>query len=298
MKYALKNSIDIYTALLTKKYSDKQHIQAIIWWVIESVTKKTKLELITSQNTLTPDQADEIFASIIKHVEDDYPLQYILKTVPFCGLTLCVEPPTLIPRPETEEWVTHLIEQLQPLVHEPLAILDMCTGSGCIGLALAQALPQAHIYAVDSANTALALTQKNAHLNRIDNITIVSSNLYQNLPTNIQFDLIVSNPPYISEAEFKDLSPTVAKWEDKQALVADDDGLYLIKKIISDAPTYLKKEIKLSSLNIPQIVIEIGYLQGSTVQKLCSNAGFDTITVVQDLYGKDRIVTCLGNAHL
>jgi release factor glutamine methyltransferase len=277
--------------LLAEKYSDNEHAKNIIWWILEALTEQSKLQLITSQPAISEEQYEHILTNIKKHVDDNYPLQYILKTVPFYNLTIHVEPPTLIPRPETEEWVTNLIEQLQPVKNEPLTMLDMCTGSGCIALALAQAFPHATVYAVDLAQTAIALAQKNATANHITNLHIIQSDLFTNLSNNIQFDLIVSNPPYISEAEFAELEPVVTQWEDKQALVADKNGYALIERIITNARNYLKEESILYKKSIPQLVLEIGYMQAEKVESLLTDQYFDTIRIIKDIYGKDRIVT-------
>ena len=276
--------------LLAEKYTDNEHAKNIIWWVLEAITQQSKLQLITSQPTVSEEQYQHIVTNIKKHVDDNYPLQYILKTVPFCNLTIHVEPPTLIPRPETEEWVTNLIEQLQPVKNEPLTILDMCTGSGCIALALAQALPNATVYAVDLAQTAIALTKKNAAFNNITNLHILQSDLFTNLSNTLQFDLIVSNPPYISETEFAELEPVVTQWEDKKALVADKNGYALIERIVNDARNYLKEESILYKTSIPQLVIEIGYMQAEHAKKLCVNKNFSTVRHVNDMYNNPRII--------
>ena len=289
MSYTVTDCINALITILHKKYTDITHMQSIAWWIVEAITQKSKLELITHHQSLSKNEYLKALSYCQRHTQENYPLQYLLGSVEFCGLTLCVEPPTLIPRPETEEWVHNLIQQLQPFKDKPLTILDMCTGSGCIGLALAAALPQATIIAVDIAPTALALAHKNAQKNKLTNITFLQSNLSTNIPQEITFDLIVSNPPYISEEEFKNMELIVTQWEDKQALVADEEGLKLIRTLITDAPRYLKQDTPIVHTTIPKLLIEIGHLQGETIEKLFSNAGFDTITIVQDLYGKDRI---------
>ena len=273
-------------------HADIHHAQIVAWWMLEAITKKNKLALlVNAEITLTPDQQKLLALWIKKHVNEHYPLQYLLGSIAFAGLTIIVEPPTLIPRPETEEWVMSLIQKLQTVGDVPLTILDMCTGSGCIGLALAKALPQSHVYAVDIADSALVLAQKNAQNNQIFNITFLKSDLFTQLPSGINFDLIISNPPYIDQAEWESLEPVVTRWEDKQALVADDNGLDLLKKIINQAPNYLNLKSILMSYKIPNLTVEIGHQQGVMVKNIFMVACYKNVTICKDSNGVDRTVS-------
>lgn len=166
----------------------------------------------------------------------------------------------------------------------------MCTGSGCIGLWLAHALKQAHVYAVDIADTALTLAQKNARHNNIANITFIKSDLFSVLPTGLTYDLIISNPPYIAPEVWHTLSDTVRNWEDRTALVANQHGMELIKKIIYQAPLYLKKTSPLKKYGIPQLVLEIGYDQGEKTYHTMLEAGFSFAKIIQDAAEIDRVV--------
>ena len=162
-------------------------------------------------------------------------------STPFAGLEILTQPPVLIPRPETEEWTVNLIEQLQGLPDKKLQILDLCTGSGCIALALADALPQAKIFGTDISDSALALANHNKIHNHIPNVEFLRSDLFAQIPQKFTFDLIVGNPPYIDEQEWNNLDPSVTQSEDKHALLAADHGLALIKKIIAAAPIILNR---------------------------------------------------------
>lgn len=281
-------------------YGDSTLCHQYAWWLLEKLTGKTKAQLIAQDIIpLTTTDHNKLQDWLHKLVDEHMPIQYILGSAPFNGVDIIVKPPTLIPRPETEEWVINLIDQLRA-IHpacpskeaktEGFTILDLCTGSGCIAVALAKALPHATIYAVDISNTALLLTQENCKHNRITNVTCIKSDLFNALPKGISFDLIVSNPPYITEDEWCSLDVSVTHWEDKTALVAKDDGLAIIKRIIHDAPTFLKANSDIQSHNIPQLTIEIGYKQGPSVQHLMDAAGYHATKIIQDLEGKDRIV--------
>ena len=213
------------------------------FWIVQTITGHDQTLVLTHQEITWNDQFQELLDSIIdKLVNQHMPLAYILGSVPFCGLEILVKPPVLIPRPETEEWCANLIEQLQSLPKEPLWILDLCTGSGCIALALADALPKAKIIATDINNEALALAHQNAIHNSISNVEFIYSDLFDAIPTNFKFDLIVGNPPYIRPDDWQTLDPSVTIWEDKNALLASDNGLEIIKRIIETAPGYSKNK--------------------------------------------------------
>jgi release factor glutamine methyltransferase len=262
--------------------------------LVEKLTGTSRSDILSSttitvshqQQTLLDDWLERL---IVHH----YPLQYLLETVQFLDLTLEISPPTLIPRPETEWWCDLLITRLTSLGQSlPLSILDLCTGSGCIGLALAQALPHATIDAIDKAPSALALCQKNKQLNSISNLTCVSSDLYAQLNQQQAYDVIVANPPYIAPNEFCNLDPSVRLWEDSDALVAADHGLYLIKKIVDKAPLFLR-----NLYGAPQMWIEIGYQQGPVVRKIFQDRGFCNVQVLKDDHGQDRVVIGYGYAQ-
>lgn len=268
----------------------KEQGRKSFYWLLEKSTQKSNAFLITHpEYTLSKKEQEDLAEAINKIVNKQYPLQYILGSVPFGPLEITVKKPTLIPRPETEQWVYQLIEDLTPFKNQPLTILDMCTGSGCIALSLAHALPQAHIYAVDNSKQALDLASSNANKLSINTIHVVNSNLFEALEKQIQFDFIVSNPPYVTESEYDSLEPSVKNWEDKNALVAQNNGLKLIEKIIQKSPAFLKAESPIIN-KIPRLIMEIGYKQGQTVKELFKQSGFDHVVIKKDFADKDRIV--------
>lgn len=273
-------------------YGHPEQQEEVAWWLLQAITKKTKAELIAQQKLeLTKDQEFLLQKSINEHRKELKPLQYIIGWVPFLDLQILVEPPVLIPRPETEEWCAKIIKQLQQLPDKKIFILDLASGSGCIALALAKAFPEARILGTDISERAIDLAKKNAKHNKISNVEFLKSDLYTSIPQNYKFDLIVSNPPYIAPSEWDSLSPMVRKWEDKKALVANQEGLGVINEIINDAHVYLKKNELFNQNKIPQLVIEIDYTQGAAVKHLMEQAGFSDVIIQQDLEGKDRVVT-------
>lgn len=276
---------------LNSLLNDKQLAEQYAWWMLEAIVGKNQATLLAQHTiNLSHEQQQKLDTWIANQLEEYQPLQYLIGSVPFNNLVLNVKPPVLIPRIETEEWVAGLIEALQPLQSQKLTILDLCTGSGCIALALAQALPNATIYAVDIAQHALSLTQENAQKNNIFNINIIQSDLYEQLPANIKFDCIVSNPPYVTQQEWAELDQSVTAWEDKGALVADNHGLAIIERIINNAPNYLKHNHLFEQHALPSLLIEIGRDQGNVVAQLMKQANFSSVKIQKDLSGNDRVV--------
>lgn len=212
------------------------------------------------------------------------PLAYVLGYVPFGGLRVQVRPPTLIPRPETEAWVLDIIEQLR-VIKRPLQILDMCTGSGCIALALARAFPESTVVGVDVAATALDLANDNKKALGVNNVCFIQSNLFSALQGSL-FDVIVSNPPYIAHDDWKLLDPMIRDWEDRQALIADQHGFALIYAIIEQAPLFLTAGV----VKGRQVFIEIGSTQAQAVCTKFAACGYTEVAVQRDLAGLDRMV--------
>ncbi len=274
---------------LHKTYQNQTLCTQYAWWALEAVTEQPKIRLLLQQKiTLTQEQQNTLECWIKNQVENNIPLQYLLGSVPFIQSNILVEPPILIPRQETEAWCAELIEDLKQLSNQAFRILDMCTGSGCIAIALAQEFPKATLYALDISEQALALAQKNAEHNNVA-ITFLSSDLFDNLPSTVSFDIIIANPPYISEQEWHTLDPSVKEWEDTNALVASDNGTGMIKQIVNKALSFLDHNAELQTYNIPQLIIEIGHTQGQAVKNLFHEAKFARVEIKKDIYGKDRI---------
>jgi len=261
------------------------------WLLLETITNKNKTQLLANEELkFTEQQKNQIEQWLQKIIHEHMPIQYLVGHVPFGDLTIFVEPPILIPRPETEHWVYELIEKLKKLQNKKISILDIGTGSGCIAIALAKTLPDAQVYAIDISQKALSLAKKNIKFNNIENIELIQSDLFENLES-MKFDLIVSNPPYIDEKFFKTLDLSVKNWEDQRALICKDSGLEIIKKIIEQAHNYLKINNEFSQKNLPQLVLEIDCSQGQQVSNLLKENKFSNIKVQKDLAGRDRVVT-------
>lgn len=210
------------------------------------------------------------------------PLQHLTQKVEFCGIELIVSPDVLIPRPETEEWVQRLIAYNKIIGFQPTQIIDICTGSGCIAIALALAYPQASTQAWDISRPALAVAQKNAlQANaKIDFHEI--DILADNLPTQAREGLLlVSNPPYIPQKEATEMQRNVLDYEPSMALfVPDDEPLLFYKRL-----AYIAQKMQ------PHVLAgEIHEHFGEAVAKLWTAVGTEDTQIWQDFHGKARCV--------
>ncbi len=277
--------------MLTKELAHEVVRNQYAWWLLEKLTNRSKSELLLQDDlALTTQQQAQLDHWLKEIVEQHKPIAYIMGTVPFGPLSIIVKPPVLIPRPETEEWALHLIDQIKKSNAQRLTILDLCAGSGCIALLFAHMLPDASIYATDICNDAVALAEQNKKALGLENITCIQSDLFNKMP-DMQFDLIVCNPPYITQQEYQQLAPSVANWEHKHALYADDEGLRVVKQIVDQAPQFIKANSLLQDHDIKQLYIEIGWQQGQNVKKLMQKKGYTAITIEKDSADKDRVVS-------
>lgn len=222
------------------------------------------------------------------------PMQYILGTVDFLGLRLMVGPGVLIPRPETELMAEYAKKRVKGQGSRgaggSLRILDLCTGSGCLALALAKEFPDAAVSGVDISETAINCARKNAELNNIHNATFIAGDLlkpFSELMTHdsklINFDLIISNPPYIKSADIDTLQPEIREWEPLQALDGGPDGLDFYRKIIPAARQFLKKD--------GSLMLELGIDCADGVKALLGESGYLQIEIIKDYAGMERIAS-------
>ena len=219
------------------------------------------------------DQLKAIHEQLLAHK----PAQYIIGSSDFHGLTLKVDERVLIPRPETEELVELILSEN---LEGSLSVLDIGTGSGAIALALASSRPDWQITASDLSGDALALAAENAQSCNL-NLAFVQSDCFQVISGN--FDIIVSNPPYISEADRDEVGLNVLTSEPHMALFAEEDGYAVYRKIAEQAEDYLTEKGK--------IYLEIGYKQGDGVRELFKKSfPQKRIRVLKDQFGKDRMV--------
>lgn len=228
----------------------------------------------------------EVFKRFIQRRIQREPVAYIVGKKAFWSMDLKVTPDVLIPRPETETLVEAALTIIPP---EPgsasLKILDLGTGSGAIVLAMASERPVHRFYAVDRSEKALAVALDNARMLDLNKaITFLQGNWFDSVRELVHyFDVIVSNPPYISSHEYKALPPEIAQYEPREALDGGSDGLDAIRLIIKETARYI----------VPggRLVFEIGYDQWAAVEKLIEGSGaYSEWAVIKDYSGHDRVV--------
>jgi release factor glutamine methyltransferase len=258
------------------------------WWLLEALKKETEEKLLIKTQIDLSDTEKKLLDDWINRRVKKEPIQYILGHVPFCNLDILVKKPILIPRPETEEWVSWLLDKLSKSKNESLDILDVGCGTGCIALALAKGFPKSKVIGVDIDAMALALSQENKIHNEIRNASFLKSDFYDQIPHSLKFDLIVSNPPYITEKDWATLSETVRIWENKNALVAQNNGFEAFEKIVTKAKDFLKKDSCLKKFGLPNIVLEIGKGQEAHVELLLKNNDFKNVEILSDMEGINR----------
>lgn len=250
--------------------------------IMENVLGQNRQYIIANDlNQLDYEQEKEYFFEIEKLLENN-PIEYITNKKEFMNLELYVNQDVLIPRQDTEILVEEVINILQNIKAENIQILDMCTGSGAIAIALAKNVEKCIVDAVDISSGALEVVKKNIVKNKVEGrVNIINSDLFSKVP-NKKYNLIVSNPPYIERNVIENLDKQVQK-EPIIALDGGEDGLDFYKKIINKASSYLESN--------GYLCFEIGYNQKNEVQNLLSNSGkYQNIYCKKDLCGNDRVV--------
>ncbi len=207
------------------------------------------------------------------------PLQYILGKWEFYGYEFITDERALIPRADTEI----LVEQAKilSLEKENRSILDIGTGSGAIAITLAKEVPEAEVLGIDKSEKALSLAKENKEYQLVRNVSFLQSDLFEALQGK-RFDIIVSNPPYISQEEYEDLMPEVKKYEPKNALTDEGDGYSFYQKIIQQANSHLQKK--------GYLLFEVGYQQAQQVKEWMEEENFEGIYIAEDYGGHQRVV--------
>ena len=244
--------------------------------ILAFLLKKDVSYLAIHPEEIVETKIETDFNEAIQKKQEGIPLQYITNMQEFMGINFYVDENVLIPRPDTEVLVEEVIKLAKE--KENIAILDMCTGSGAIAIALAEYLTNAKITASDKSKKALGVAQKNAK-NTKASIQFIESDLFGNIKD--KFDIIVSNPPYIESDVIKCLDKEVQK-EPMMALDGGKDGLDFYRKIAKQARAYLNED--------GYLALEIGYNQKEKVKELLKKEGYREIYSKKDFGDNDRIV--------
>ena len=233
--------------------------------------------LIINDNKELNKKQEVKYKKCIERLIKGEPIQYIIGKQEFMGIDLIVTNDVLIPQPDTEILVEETIKVAKQ--YDKPKILDLCTGSGAIAIAIKKYIPEAEIVASDLSSKALRIANNN---DRTKKIRFILSDLFENI--NEKFDIIVSNPPYIKTEEIKTLSKEVQN-EQLMALDGGQDGLYFYEKIIKQANSYLNQN--------SYLCLEIGENQkNEIIKKIQYNGKYTNIQTYKDLGGNDRVITC------
>ncbi len=221
------------------------------------------------------------------------PLQYILGYNDFLGLKLLVGRGVLVPRPETELMAEHAISLIRREFAEKgglddtdhrgrMTVLDLCTGSGCLALSLAEEFPGALVYGVDISGTAISYAKKNAGINGTENVSFIKGHLFGPVEQDRVFDFIISNPPYISTGEIQNLQPEIKDWEPLNALDGGPDGLDFYREIIPASRKFLREN--------GMLMLELGAGCAGDVAGMLEDAGYTEVEALKDYAGIKRII--------
>jgi release factor glutamine methyltransferase len=270
--------------MLTKAGISNSDNEAV--WILESVLGLDRLMLHLRKNEAVEEPSRSYAMALFKRRASREPLQYVLGTQEFCGLDFQVTPDVLIPRSETELLV-EVVRQKCADISEAL-IADIGTGSGCVAIALARALPEATLYATDCSPQALALAQENAKRHGVQNrVTFLTGNLLdpiQLLGLQGHLDAIVSNPPYISDANLATLQPEIRLFEPRLALDGGNDGLVFHRRLVREAANFLKSDGLLA--------IEVGQGQARHVSGLAQDGeNYYNVRTFLDMASIERVIS-------
>ncbi|MBP6467799.1 MAG: peptide chain release factor N(5)-glutamine methyltransferase [Fusobacteriaceae bacterium] len=298
-KYLEEKTSKNYKELMDEKKSFLEENKALLKKSIEYIQskgiKEAKLdtELIFSEvlnydrmmlslsftREITEAEKEKIREMLKKRAVDKLPVQYILGYEEFYGRRFEVNKAVLIPRPETERLVEECIKRLTETNGK--FVLDIGAGSGAIGVSIAKELPNTKVLACDLSEDALEVAKLNAEKLEATNIKFIKSDVFSEIKYK-EFDLIVSNPPYIPQEEYENLQVEVKLHEPQMALTDTKDGYYFYKKISREAPNYLKSGGVLA--------FEVGYNQSEEIKLFMEKQGFKNVVVIKDYEGIDRMV--------
>ena len=262
-------------------------IDTFLFLLLEEYLNFKRTDLVLKSNFKISIEVLSLLTSSTELLEKEIPIQYILKKTEFYGLPFILNEHVLIPRPETEELVSFVldkvlkIETLHPVERE-IKILDIGTGSGCIPISLKKSLPLAEISAIEISDKALSVAKKNTLLNQVD-INLIQQDILKTSELNDIYDIIISNPPYVRELEKKEIKNNVLKNEPHRALfVKDNNPLIFYDKIAELAKNHLTKN--------GLLFFEINQYLGKETVELIRMKGFNTIELKKDIFGHDRII--------
>ena len=279
-----ENPVEYIRTQLKSTFSQGE-TRAFTRLILEEVCNLSFSEIASCKFNDLSDNKKQNIISIVKRLQNNEPIQYILGNTEFYGLKLKVTPAVLIPRPETEELVEWILQETK---HPTPHILDIGTGSGCVGISIAKLCPNADVTLLDYSEAILEVAGENAKLNGVE-VKLEHCDILEEIPEG-KFDVIVSNPPYIETDTIFSLDNIVTSYEPPEALDGGFDGLLFYQRITEIAPEIMEEN--------SYIAFEIGYEQGEAVSEILDEAEFSGIKVIKDPCENDRVVTGKYKASL
>lgn len=277
----LREIKNIYEIELKEVYLITE-IQSFFYLAIDFYLQLPRFILVTEPNlTITKEEEQPLF-NTLSRLKLQEPIQYILGTTNFMNLDFAVDSNVLIPRPETEELVYWVLEDLKSKKEQKLKILDIGTGTGCIAISIAKNFPEAEVYALDVSKGALQIAKKNAADNDVA-ITFIEEDILQLQSINVDFDIIVSNPPYVRELEKEQMAENVKNHEPDLALYVPDNKALMFYEAIS---VFAKENLKLGGF----LYFEINQYLGKEMKVLLEDNNFLEIELRKDMFGNDRMI--------
>ncbi len=250
--------------------------------IIGHALQRKRMQLYLEFERLLAEAELDLIRPLVRRRAQHEPLQYIIGETEFVTFKLKVDRRALIPRPETELLVEIVLKACKHAAVPPVRILDLGTGSGAIALALAQAFPQATVTATDRSSDALSLARENAERVGLGSrVQFLQADWFEGLPAG-PYDLIVSNPPYLSDVETAETALEVRNYEPVSALTSADGGMADLRRIIARAPDFLAPDGVLA--------LETGIAQREGLLEAASAAGFGQVEVRRDLTDRDRFL--------
>jgi release factor glutamine methyltransferase len=265
----------------------KTEIDSFFYILMEEKLNLKRIDTVLKSDFLIPEEQLADLKNILQRLQNEEPIQYILGNTEFYGLPFFVNESTLIPRSETEElvaWILEEVVKLQSNTVTKLSILDIGTGTGCIPISLAKNLPKAKITAIDISSKALEIARKNAHLNEVI-INFIELNILTTKSLLQEFDIIVSNPPYVRELEKVEIKNNVLENEPHLALFVENENPLIFYNKIADLA---KQQLSKNGL----LFFEINQYLGKETIALLEEKGFKNIELRKDIFGNDRMVKC------
>jgi release factor glutamine methyltransferase len=279
-EWTVKRILDWTTEHLKKHGSDSARLDAEI--LLAHARGCKRIELYTRYDEPLSERQRSAMRDLVRRRGNAEPVAYLVGYKEFFSLPFKVTPDVLIPRPETETLVLEAIEIAKSSPAERLTLLDLCTGSGCIAVAAAKGASKLQVTATDLSQAALDVARQNADANGVaEHVELRQGDLFAALRPDETFDLIASNPPYVSEAEYEALSADIRLHEPSAALLAGADGMDVLHRIASEAPSRLNEG--------GHLLVELDPAQASAFAELLG-ASFREVRIVKDLAGQARVV--------